>query len=200
MTVALTGSIAMGKSTVAQMMRDEGIPVFDADAAVHELYREGGKAVEPLRNLFPTAIVDDAVDRARLATEVLNDKMRMAQLESIVHPMVHDLQDEFRNAARSTGELVVVFDIPLLFEGNRAPEFDAVIVVSAPAHEQRTRALARPGMTDEKLNAIIARQVPDADKRRRADFIISTGTSLDETRKAVKDVIAKLRAVMAGDR
>jgi dephospho-CoA kinase len=191
--IALTGSIAMGKSTVAQMMRDEGIAVFDADAAVHEMYARKGRAVAPVGRRFPDAIVDEAVDRTRLAQLVLGDSEAIKALEAIVHPLVHDEQRRFLEQAAQRDDLVVVFDIPLLFEGNRAKEFDAVIVVSASPEQQRERALDRPGMTAEKFESILARQVPDEEKRRRADFVISTGSTLDDTRLAVKGVVEQLR-------
>ena len=191
--VALTGSIAMGKSTVSQMFRDEGIPVFDADAAVHEMYAKGGRAVPMIAVHFPDAIVDDAVERMRLSKLVLNDPDAISKLEQLVHPLVHEEQRRFLEAARQAGAPLVLFDIPLLYEGNRTNEFDAVIVVSAPAAVQRERALARPGMTSEKFESILARQVPDKEKCRQADFVISTGVSLDETRLAVKQVISELR-------
>jgi dephospho-CoA kinase len=183
----------MGKSTVSQMIRDEGVPVFDADATVHELYTKGGRAVPMIANHFPDAIVDDAVERTRLSALVLNDHDAIRLLENIVHPLVHDEQRRFLEAAERTGAALVVFDIPLLYEGDRANEFDAVIVVSAPAAVQRERALARPGMSREKFEAILARQVPDQEKRRRADFVVSTGVSLEDTRVAVKKVMSELR-------
>ncbi len=191
--VALTGSIAMGKSTVASIIRELGVPVFDADAAVHELYAAGGKAVEPVGALFPDAIVDGAVDRTRLSGLVVGSPEAMAKLEQVVHPLVHNEQDEFLREANDQGQPIVVFDIPLLFEGNRADEFDAVLVVSAPAEKQRERALARPGMTVDKFEAILARQVPDADKCARADYVIPTGGSLDETRVAVVAALDDLK-------
>lgn len=190
--VALTGSIAMGKSTVSQMFRDEGIPVFDADAAVHNLYARGGRAVNAIAEQFPEAIVDGMVDRTILSRLVLNSPDAIRQLESIVHPLVHQEQARFIQEAARTRTPIVVLDIPLLFEGNRSREFDAIIVVSAPPAAQRERALARPGMTEEKFEAIVARQVTDEEKRSRADFVISTGVSLDETRLAVKKVIGEL--------
>ena len=193
MRIALTGSIAMGKSTVAQMLRDEGIAVFDADAAVHEMYAVNGRAVSPVGERFPDAIVDEAVDRTRLAAAVLGNTEAMKALEDIVHPLVHEEQRRFLDQAAQRGDPIVVFDIPLLFEGNRPAEFDAVIVVSASPEQQRERALGRPGMTTEKFESILARQVPDEDKRRQADFVISTATSLDDTRLAVKKVLEQLR-------
>lgn len=191
--VALTGSIAMGKSTVSQMIRDLGVPVFDADAAVHDLYAAGGKAVKQLRGAFPEAIVEGAVDRTRLSALVVGKPEAMARLEQIVHPLVHAAQDDFLRRAAEAGEPLVVFDIPLLFEGNRAGEFDAVLVVSASARQQRDRALARPGMTVEKFEAILARQMPDTEKCKRADHVIPTGGSLDETRAAVAAALDDLK-------
>jgi dephospho-CoA kinase len=191
--VALTGSIAMGKSTVSQMFRDQGIPVFDADAAVHTMYAKGGRAVEAIAEHFPQAIVDGAVDRTILSRLVVNSPDAIRRLEGIVHPLVHQEQERFVQEAARSQTPMIVLDIPLLFEGNRSREFDVVIVVSAPAAAQRERALARPGMTEEKFDAILARQVSDEEKRRRADFIISTGVSLDDTRIAVKKVIGELR-------
>lgn len=191
--VALTGSIAMGKSTVAGMIRELGVPVFDADASVHALYAQGGKAVAVIERAFPDAIVDGAVDRTRLSELVVGKADAMARLEQIVHPLVHAEQAGFLRQAREEGQPLVVFDIPLLFEGNRASEFDAVLVVSAPADLQRERALARPGMTVEKFEAILARQMPDADKCARADYVIPTGGALSETRTAVVETIEKLK-------
>ncbi len=192
--VALTGSIAMGKSTVAGMLRDAGVAVFDADATVHQLYSEGGEAVALIADAFPGAVVDNRVDRTKLSAIVLSDPEAIKRLEQIVHPLVHREQDRFLEQAMTDAALLVVFDIPLLFEGGREGEFDAVMVVSAPAKLQRERALARDGMSVEKFEAILARQVPDAVKRSKADIIIPTGTSLDETRKAVNTAIEELRA------
>lgn len=187
----------MGKSTVAQMIRDEGIPVFDADAAVHELYSKGGAAVEPIAKAFPRSLIDGAVDRETLAKIVLNDKQAIKLLEQIVHPRVHEKQDEFMERAKQQRHPIVVFDIPLLFEGKRVKEFDAIIVVSASAQEQRSRALSRPTMTAEKLDAILARQIPDDQKRQQADFVISTSETLEETRVAVHNLIEQLRQRVA---
>lgn len=191
--VALTGSIAMGKSTVAQMMREAGVPVFDADAAVHTLYSTGGRAVPKVAALFPDVVVDGAIDRALLSRHVVGDGEAMKKLETIVHPLVKQEQQAFLRSAEIAGDKLVVFDIPLLFEGNRQAEFDAVLVVSAPADEQRRRALARDGMTEEKFEAILKKQVPDAKKRELADIVISTGNSLDETRAQVENEIQRLR-------
>jgi dephospho-CoA kinase len=192
--LGLTGSIGMGKSTVGQMFRDEGAPVYDADAAVHALYAEGGAAVGPVGAAFPDAIVDGAVDRERLSRLVLNDADALRRLEAIVHPLVGAAQMQFLEEARRAGAAVVVLDIPLLFEKGGEKRVDAVAVVSAPAGVQRARVLARPGMTVEKFEAILAKQTPDAEKRARADFVIETGGSFDETRAQVRAVLKVLTA------
>lgn len=181
LTVALTGSIGMGKSTVGRMLADMGVPLFDADATVHALYDRGGAAVEPLRAAFPDAVTGDAVDRAVLSRLVLGRPEDIRKLEAIVHPLVGEVRQRFLDAAAARGEPFVVLDIPLLFEGGGQAKVDRIVVVSAPAELQRARVLARPGMTEEKLAAILARQVPDAEKRRQADFIIDTGLPLAET-------------------
>ena len=195
---ALTGSIAMGKSTVAQMFRDANVPVFDADAAVHQLYARHGEAVEPVGAVFPDVIKQGAIDRGQLARHVLQDAAAMAKLESIVHPLVRQQQEEFLESAVRAGHRVAVFDIPLLFETGRSDEFDVILVVSAPAEVQTARALERPDMTQEKLDAILARQVPDADKRARATHIVSTGVPLEDTRRQVLAIITELQS-LAGE-
>ena len=193
---ALTGSIAMGKSTVANMLRDEGVPVFDADATVHQLYSEGGDAVPLIAEAFPDAVSGNAVDRTRLSALVLSDSAAIKRLEQLVHPLVHLEQAAFLAQAKADGAELVVFDIPLLFEGSREAEFDAVIVVSAPAEVQRARALSRSGMSVEKFEAILARQVPDAIKQGKADIVIPTGTTLAETRQAVNAAVKQLRSML----
>lgn len=190
---ALTGSIAMGKSETARMFASLGVPVFDSDAAVHRLYERGGDAVAPISVLFPDAIVDGAVDRARLAKIILNDKSAIMQLEAIVHPLVRRLQSAFIEKHRNAGDALIVLDIPLLFETRRDKEVDAVIVVSAPADIQRQRALERPGMTGEKFEALLARQMPNAEKCRRADFVIDSSKGLDYAAGQVKAAVAALR-------
>jgi dephospho-CoA kinase len=192
MKVALTGSIGMGKSTVGKMLAAMGIPLFDADAAVHALYAPGGAAVAPVRAAFPAAVAGDAVDRAILSQLVLGDGAAIRRLEGIVHPLVGAARQDFLAEAEARGVPFVVLDIPLLFEGRGRAGYDAVIVVSAPAEAQRARVLARPGMTEEKFAAILARQVPDAAKRAGADYVIDTGATLAETEKQVRDVVADL--------
>lgn len=196
---ALTGSIAMGKSTVAAMLREAGVPVFDADAIVHQLYARNGEAVEPVSRLFPDVIKDGAVDRAALSKQVLNDTGAMKKLEAIVHPLVRRAQVEFVQSIQSSENRIAVFDIPLLFETGRAEEFDAVLVVSAPYEIQHTRALARPQMSEVKFQAILAKQVPDAEKRAAATHIISTDVPMDDTRAQVLAIVKQLQS-LAGDR
>jgi dephospho-CoA kinase len=190
--VGLTGSIGMGKSTVAQMFRDEGVPVFDADAEVHRLQGPGGKVVAAIEARFPGTTGAGGVDRAKLAAAVLGDDAAMKALEAIVHPAVGVERAAFL-AAHADAPLVV-FDVPLLFETGGDARVDKVVVVSADPHVQRARTLARPGMTEAKLDAILARQTSDAEKRARADVVIATDTSLEETRGQVRRVVACLRA------
>ncbi|WP_375271495.1 dephospho-CoA kinase [Sphingomonas sp.] len=190
--VGLTGSIGMGKSTVAQMFRDEGVPVFDADAEVHRLQGAGGALVPAIERRFPGTTGAAGVDRARLAAAVLGDDAAMKALEAIVHPAVGVERAAFL-AAHADAPLIV-FDVPLLFETGGDARVDRVVVVSAAPEVQRARTLARPGMTAAKLDAILARQTPDAEKRARADVVIATDTALDETRAAVCRVVACLRA------
>lgn len=193
-TIGLTGSIGMGKSTTAQMFEVEGIPVYDADAEVHRLYAKGGSAVAPVEAAFPGVTKDGAIDRAALSAKVLGDEQAMKRLEAIVHPLVGQSRAEFFEAAKKAGADLVVLDIPLLFETGGETRVDAVVVVSASTEVQRDRVLQRLGMSAEKLDAILARQVPDAEKRRRADHIIDTGQGLEVARAQVRQVIADLRA------
>lgn len=188
--LGLTGSIGMGKSTTSAFFREAGIPVHDADAAVHRLY--AGAAVAPIAAAFPGTVVDGKVDRTRLSAIVLKDGAAMKRLEAIVHPLVGEAEREFRAAARARGRPLVVLDIPLLLETGGERRVDAVAVVSAPAAVQRARVLARPGMSDGKLDAILARQVPDAEKRRRAHFVIESGFGLESAGRQVSDIIRAL--------
>lgn len=182
--LGLTGSIGMGKSAVAAMFAGLDVPVFDADAAVHALQGPGGALVADIEAAFPGTTGPGGVDRQKLGAAVLGDPARLAVLEGIVHPAVAGMRAGF--LAEHAGKPLVVFDIPLLYEKGGWQTVDAVLVVSAPAEVQRERVLARPGMTAEKFAQILALQVPDADKRERADFVIDTGTSLAETRHAVQ--------------
>ncbi len=191
--IGLTGSIGMGKSTVAQMFAQAGAPSFDSDAAVHALYAPGGAAVGPIEAAFPGVTRASGVDRSLLSARVVNDPAAMARLEQIVHPLVRQGQSDFLAAQRAAGAEAVVLDIPLLLEGGAPRGIDAVVVVSAPPAVQRVRVLARPGMTAHKFDAILARQMPDAEKRSQADFVIDTGGSFDETRAQVAAVLDALR-------
>jgi dephospho-CoA kinase len=189
--IGLTGSIGMGKSTVAAMFREAGVPVFDADAAVRALQGPGGAALPAIEAAFPGTTGAAGVDRARLGALVFDKPDRLRTLECIVHPMVADAQRAFIDEHR--GSALVVLDIPLLYEGGGWKRVDTTVVVSAPAHVQRRRVLARDGMTREKFDAIVRTQMRDREKRRRADFVIDTGTSLRVTRAAVRDLISCLR-------
>lgn len=192
LVLGLTGSIAMGKSTTAGLFRAAGVPVHDADAAVHALY--GGAAVAPVEAAFPGVAVDGRIDRERLAGRVVGDPAALARLEAIVHPLVRAAEADFLARAAAAGARRVVLDVPLLLETGGAARVDAVVVVTAPAEVQRERAMARPGMTEARLAAILARQMPDAEKRRRAHFLIDTSHGLDAAQRAVVGI---LRAVAA---
>lgn len=192
-TIGLTGSIGMGKSTTAAMFAAEGVPVYDADAEVHALYAQGGGAVEPVGAAFPGVVRDGAVDRAALSAQVVGNPEALKRLEAIVHPLVGATRAGFFERAARDGADLVVLDIPLLFETGGEKRVDAVVVVSAPADVQRQRVLARPGMAEDKLDAILARQMHDAEKRARAHFVIDTGRGLDAAREQVREVIAALR-------
>lgn len=191
--VGLTGSIGMGKSTVAQMFAEEGAPGFDSDAAVHALYAPGGAAVAPVEAAFPGVTKDGTIDRVALSARVVGNAEAIKRLEEIVHPLVRAAQTQFLQEQRDVGTAVVVLDIPLLFEGGGAKLVNKTVVVSAPADVQRARVLARPGMTVEKFEAILARQMPDAEKRARADFVIDTSGSFDDARAQVRAVLDALR-------
>ncbi len=190
--LALTGSIGMGKSTAAGLFAAAGIPVYDADAAVHCLY--AGKAVAPVAQAFPEAVVDERVDRARLSSLVVGNGEALRRLEAIVHPLVRAEEAEFLQRAAQTGATLVVLEIPLLFETGGQARVDAVAVVSAPPEIQRRRVLDRPEMSDEKLADILARQMPDAEKRRWAHFVIDSGRGLAPVQKDVDDI----RRALAG--
>ncbi len=192
--VGLTGSIGMGKSTTAKMFVEAGVPVYDADAAVHALYASGGAAVGPVEAAFPGVVVDGAIDRTRLSAAVVGNSEALAVLESIVHPLVGAHRIGFFEQARNQGAEVVVLDIPLLFETGGHKTVDKIVVVSAPADIQRERVLARQGMDPAKFEAILARQTPDAEKRARADFVIDTGRGLDAARNQVRDILTRLKA------
>ncbi|WP_106746653.1 dephospho-CoA kinase [Yoonia maritima] len=187
--LGLTGSIGMGKSTTAQMFRDEGVPVWDADATVHDLYSKDGDAVQAIAAVFPTAVIENIVSRDALKTLIAADPAVIGQLEKVVHPLVADSRLKF---LANHNDPLVVFDIPLLFETGADEWLDAVLVVTAPADVQRSRVMDRPGMTEQQFQTILSRQTPDAEKRERADHIIETLT-LDDTRTAVRNLIAELK-------
>lgn len=191
--LGVTGSIGMGKSTVCRMLRDFGVPVHDADAAVHALFRPGGAAVEPIAAAFPGAVVDGAVDRARLGPQVFGDPQALKRLEDIVHPLVRAHERAFLAQQRRRGTAVVALDVPLLYETGGQRRCDAVAVVSAPALVQRQRVMARPGMTEDKFRGILARQMPDAAKRKRADYVVPSGLGLAVTRRALARMLRDLR-------
>jgi dephospho-CoA kinase len=190
--LGLTGSIGMGKTTVARMFAEEGAPAFDSDAAVHALYAPGGAAVAAVEEEFPGVVCDGAVDRAALSARVVGNPEALRRLESIVHPLVRQAQAEFLREHRAAGARCVVLDIPLLFESGGAQGVDKVVVVSAAPEVQRARVLARPGMTEQKFEGILARQMPDEEKRRRADFVIDTGGTFESTRAQVRAVLDAL--------
>lgn len=183
--IGLTGSIGMGKSTALKMFAELGAAVWDADAAVHRLYDKGGAGVAAIEKVFPTAVIDGTVDRAALAAIVLRDPEKLAALEAIIHPLVSADREAFMTEAALAGAPVAVLDIPLLFENGSESFFDAVVVVSAPADVQRKRVLERPGMSEEKLSAILAQQMPDEQKREKADYVLSSDQSLDAMKKKV---------------
>ncbi|MEZ5812673.1 MAG: dephospho-CoA kinase [Rhizobiaceae bacterium] len=189
-TIALTGSIGMGKSTTARMFAEAGVPVQDADAVVHELY--AGRAAPLIEAAFPGTVVDGVVDRQRLSKVVLGNAEALRKLECIVHPLVAEERQAFLERQRQAGAPVVVLDIPLLFETGGADLADRIVVVTADADTQRRRVFERPGMTGEKFEAILARQVPDAEKRARADFLIDTGLGMESARAAVAAIIEEL--------
>lgn len=191
--IGLTGSIGMGKSETAKMFAKLGVPVYDADAAVHRLYAKGGAAVTPLAEAFPQVIVDGAVDRAALSRAVIGLPEEMKKLEAIVHPLVGQAQIAFLKKAQAEGHHAVVLDIPLLYETGGETRVDVVVVVSAPYHLQQQRVLARPDMDMAKFAAIHAKQVPDAEKRARADFVIETDKGLDHAFEEVKSVVEALK-------
>lgn len=194
--LGLTGSIGMGKSTTARMFMDEGVPVHDSDEAVHRLY--SGVAAPLIEARFPGTVVDGTVDREKLSKAVLGNPEALRDLERIVHPLVRADADAFLARHREAGAPLAVLDIPLLFETGGRERVDRVVVVTAPAQVQRERVLARPGMTEEKFAAILARQVPDAEKRAKADHVIDTGEGMEAARAAVKALVAELAGESPG--
>lgn len=190
--LGLTGSIGMGKSTTTQMFADEGCDVWDADAAVHRLYSAGGQAVEKIRKILPEAIEENAVSRVKLKQIISSDESALKKIETIVHPLVRADRKDFIEASNSD---IVILDIPLLFETNSQGEFDAVVCVTAPADVQKQRVLARPGMTEAHFRIILGKQIPDAEKRKRADYVVETttlGHAKNQVQKIVRDIRGKL--------
>jgi dephospho-CoA kinase len=199
LVLGLTGSIGMGKSTTAALFREAGVPVHDADATVHALYA-AGPAVALVEAVFPGTTGPGGVDRAALGARVVDDPVAMRRLEAIIHPLVRQAEDAFLAEARAAGHPIVVLDIPLLFETGAQSRCDAVLVVSAPSSVQKERVLARPGMTEERFAAILARQMPDSEKRARADVVIDTGSGLEAARRQVEAVLRSFAGRTAGDR
>lgn len=190
--VGLTGSIGMGKSTAAGMFRELGVPVNDADEVVHQLYR--GEAVEPIEAAFPGVAKDGIIDRSELSKRLVAAPGRLAELERIVHPLVRAKEQEFLARCKAAGSRFVVLDIPLLFETKAETRVDRVIVVTCDPEKQKERVLKRPGMTAEKFAMILKRQVPDSEKRRRADYVVDTSDSFDVTRQQIRAIVDDLRA------
>src|SRR5262245_21204020 len=190
LVLGLTGSVAMGKSTTARFFAEEGVPVHDADSVVHRLYE--GEAVPLIEAAFPGTTTGGKVDRVKLGSRVMGDLAALRQLEAIVHPLVWDAEVRFLAEAEAKGAPVVLLDIPLLFETGGDSRVDAVVVATAPAEVQRARVLARPGMTERKLAAMLARQLPDTGKRRRADFIVDTSRGFDDACEQVREILRKV--------
>jgi dephospho-CoA kinase len=188
--LGLTGSIGMGKSTTAALFREAGVPVYDADATVHKVYED--EAVAAVEAAFPGSTTDGRVDRQKLSAMVVGDADAIRRLEGIVHPMLRSHQQEFLDAAKQAGAPVAVLDIPLLYETGGHDRVDAVVVVTTSAEVQRARILARDNMTADKLDAILMRQVPDAEKRRRADFVVDTSHGLEPVRQRIREILAEV--------
>lgn len=193
LVLGLTGSIGMGKTTTARFFADEGVPVLDADAVVHQLYN--GEAVAAIEKAFPGTSRDGRIDREELSRCVVGNPEALKQLEAIVHPLVRAAQARFLADAERSGAPVAVLDVPLLFETGGDRRVDAVVVVSAPADVQRARTLDRAGMTAEKFEALLQKQMPDDEKRRRADFVVDTSQSFDSARAQVRAILASVRAI-----
>ena len=192
--IGLTGSIGMGKSTAAAMFRRLGIPVHDSDATVHALLGPGGRAVAAVKREFPGVVKDGAVDRAALGKQVFGNQAALRRLEAILHPLVRAEAERFVARQRAAGRDLVVLDIPLLFETKGESRCDVIVVVSAPAHVQRARVLRRPGMTEERLRQVLAKQMPDREKRRRADFVVETGLGKRYTLRRISEIVSILRS------
>ena len=198
LVLGLTGSLGMGKSTAAAMFARAGIPVFDADHFVHAIYAPGGAAVAAVEAAFPGVTVDGAIDRVRLGRRVVSDTVAFARLESIVHPLVREAADAFRTDAAEKGHRIALLDMPLLFEIGLDARADAVVVVSTTFERQRERVLARPGMSQQRFAALLARQMPDAEKRARAHFIIDTGGTHADTDRQITELLRAVAGMAAG--
>ena len=195
--VGLTGSIGMGKSKSAELFEAEGLPVYDADASVHALYEKGGAAVAPLSEHFPEAIKDGAVDRTILGKLVLHDGEMLQKLESIVHPLAGKMQKDFLEMQEAAGKKAVILDIPLLLEKKAEGLVDVVVVVSTTPEVQKQRVLERPGMTEEKYHAILSKQMPDVEKREKADFVVDSTISVADAQSQIRDIISRLDDIPA---
>ena len=195
--VGLTGSIGMGKSKSAELFEAEGLPVYDADASVHALYEKGGAAVAPLSEHFPEAIKDGAVDRTILGKLVLHDGEMLQKLESIVHPLAGKMQKDFLETQEAAGKKAVILDIPLLLEKKAEGLVDVVVVVSTTPEVQKQRVLERPGMTEEKFYSILSKQMPDAEKREKADFVVDSTISVADAHSQIRDIISRLDDIPA---
>ena len=195
--VGLTGSIGMGKSKSAELFEAEGLPVYDADASVHALYERGGAAVAPLSEHFPEAIKDGAVDRTILGKLVLHDGEMLQKLESIVHPLAGKMQKDFLETQEAAGKKAVILDIPLLLEKKAEGLVDVVVVVSTTTEVQKQRVLERPGMTEEKFHSILSKQMPDAEKREKADFVVDSTISVADAHSQIRDIISRLDDIPA---
>ncbi|MEM7190363.1 MAG: dephospho-CoA kinase [Pseudomonadota bacterium] len=195
--IGLTGSIGMGKSTTTKMFADAGVPVWDADAAVHKLYGPGAAGCPAIATIAPEAVSDAGVDRDKLRAAIMADKSLLKKIEALIHPLVGQDRAGFLADARAAGKAMALCDIPLLFEGEGHKHVDKIVVVSAPASVQRQRVLERPGMTEETFEMILSKQVPDAEKRAGADFIVDTGQGMDHAREQVLAIIEQLKAEAA---
>jgi dephospho-CoA kinase len=198
LVLGLTGSLGMGKSTAAAMFARAGIPVFDADHFVHAIYARGGAAVDAVEQAFPGVTVDGAIDRGRLGRRVVSDAAAFARLEAIVHPLVRDAADAFRADAAEKGHRIALLDMPLLFEIGLDTRADAVVVVSTTFERQRERVLARSGMSEQRFAALLARQMPDAEKRARAHFIIDTGGTHADADRQITELLRAIAGMAAG--
>jgi len=190
--IGLTGSIGMGKSTAAKILRDLGFPIYDADATVHALLKKGGKAVAPVAKLFPQTLKHDGIDRKLLGRAVFGQPKKLQQLEHIIHPLMRSVERAFLQKVRIAEAHAAILEIPLLFETGAEKRCDVTLCVTAPRAIQKARVLSRPGMNKEKLRAILARQMPDAEKRKKADYVVPTGKGIAATKKHLREILREL--------